>query len=63
VLGYHPESKRMMLLATQPGVTVEQVIEHTGFELLLGDPSKRTRLLRTKSEDSTEEVDKDCLYI
>ena len=64
VMGYHPESKRMMLLATQPGVTVEQALENTGFELLLADeiessqpPSEEElRLLR-------EEVDKDKYYI
>lgn len=64
VLGYHPESKRMLLLATQPGVTVEQVIENTGFQLLLAErveenppPSaEELRILR-------EEVDKDHLYI
>ncbi len=37
VMGFHPESKRMMLLATQPGVKLEQVIENTGFELLIAD--------------------------
>jgi glutaconate CoA-transferase subunit B len=64
VLGYHPESKRMMLLATQPGVSVEQVLENTGFELQLADviessppPSEEElRILR-------DEVDKDKLYI
>ncbi|MEJ2012636.1 MAG: CoA-transferase [Anaerolineales bacterium] len=64
ILGYEPESKRMQLLATQPGVTVEQVLENTGFELLLADeiasnpaPSaEELRLLR-------EEVDRDRLYI
>jgi glutaconate CoA-transferase subunit B len=64
ILGYEPESKRMQLLATQPGVTVEQVVENTGFELLLADeiesnpgPSaEELRLLR-------EEVDRDRLYI
>jgi glutaconate CoA-transferase subunit B len=64
VMGYHPESKRMMLLATQPGVTVEQVLENTGFELLLADEienslpptAEELRLLR-------EEVDKDKYYI
>lgn len=35
VLGYHPESKRMLLLQTQPGVSVDQVLENTGFELLV----------------------------
>ena len=64
VLGYHPESKRMMLLATQPGVSVEQVLENTGFELEMADeiessppPSEEElRILR-------DEVDKDKLYI
>jgi glutaconate CoA-transferase subunit B len=64
VLGYHPESKRMMLLATQPNVTVEQVLENTGFELLIADSVESNppptfdelRILR-------EEVDKDRLYI
>ena len=64
VMGYHPESKRMMLLATQPGVTIEQVLENTGFELLLADEIESSpaptdedlRLLR-------DEVDKDKYYI
>jgi glutaconate CoA-transferase subunit B len=64
ILGYEPESKRMQLLATQPGVSVEQVLESTGFELLLADEigsnpapgEEELRLLR-------EEVDRDRLYI
>ena len=64
VMGYHPESKRMMLLATQPGVTIEQVLENTGFELLLADEIESSPaptdeelcLLR-------DEVDKDKYYI
>ena len=64
VLGYHPESKRMMLLETQPGVTVDQVVENTGFELIIPEhvgknppPTvKELRILR-------DEVDKNRLYI
>jgi len=64
VLGYHPESKRMMLLQTQPEVVMEQVIENTGFELLVAEevtenppPSaEELRVLR-------EEVDKNRFYI
>ena len=64
VMGFHPESKRMILLATQPGVTVEQVRENTGFEMLIADkvednppPSnEELRILR-------DEVDRDRLYI
>lgn len=64
IMGYHPVSKRMMLVATQPGVSVEQVLEQTGFELLVAGeveenppPSaEELRLLR-------EEIDKDRLYV
>jgi glutaconate CoA-transferase subunit B len=64
MMGYHPERKRMMLLATQPDVSVETVIENTGFDLILPEnieknppPSQEElRILR-------EEVDKDKLYI
>jgi glutaconate CoA-transferase subunit B len=33
VLGFHPESKRMMVLNLHPGKTLEQVQEATGFTL------------------------------
>ena len=64
VLGYHPDSKRMMLLATQPGVTIDDVIENTGFELLMADeieayPPPTDEELRILRED----VDKDKFYI
>ena len=64
VMGYHPESKRMLLLATQPGVSVEQVLDNTGFDLLLAErieenpppTAEELRILR-------QEVDRDRLYI
>ena len=64
LLGYHPESKRMMLLSTQPGVEVEEVLENTGFDLEISDKvennepptAEELRILR-------EEVDKERLYI
>jgi glutaconate CoA-transferase subunit B len=64
VMGYHPETKRMILLSTQPGVSVESVIENTGFELLIADDivenhpptADELKVLR-------EEVDKDKFYI
>ena len=64
LLGYHPDSRRMQLLATQPGVSAEQVLENTGFELLLADcveqnpPPSAEELLTLR-----EEVDPDGLYI
>jgi len=64
IMGFHSESKRMMLLETQPGITVEQVIDNTGFGLLIADEvkenppptSEELRILR-------QEVDRDRLYI
>jgi len=64
ILGYDDESKRMKLLSVQPGTSADQVLENTGFELLLADeitenppPSaKELQILR-------EEVDKDRFYI
>ncbi len=53
-----------MLLATQPGVTVAEVVENTGFVLELADeisenPPPSTEELRILRD----EVDKDRLYI
>jgi glutaconate CoA-transferase subunit B len=63
-LGYDPDSARMMLEAVHPGVTVQDVVDNTGFELLIPDdvptidpPSAdELRLLR-------EEIDPGGLYI
>ena len=64
VCGFDEVSKRMLLLATQPGVSVQEVLDNTGFELLVSShveenppPSaEELHILR-------EEVDKDRLYI
>jgi glutaconate CoA-transferase subunit B len=37
VLGYHPQTCRMQVLSLHPGVTLQQVRENTGFELLVAD--------------------------
>lgn len=36
-LGFESESKRMRLDALQPGVTVDEVLQNTGFELIVPD--------------------------
>ncbi len=64
LLGYDDKTKRMMLLATHPGVTIEKVAENTGFELIIpkrvaqNEPpsADELRVLRT-------EVDPGRLYI
>lgn len=42
VIGFHPESKRMQVESLHPGVTKEDVIANTGFELLFVDPLPTT---------------------
>ncbi len=64
LLGYDEKRKRMMLLAVNPNVTVEQVLENTDFELLIPEKigenepptEEELKVLR-------EEVDPDKLYI
>lgn len=63
LMDYDPETCRMRLKATHPGVTVDDVIANTGFELLIPErvevnepPSvEELRLLR-------EEIDPEKLY-
>jgi glutaconate CoA-transferase subunit B len=43
IFGFPPESHRMQLLALHPGATVEQVREHTGFEVLVSPTLTTTK--------------------
>jgi len=64
LMGFDEKTKHMQLLALNPGVTLEQVIENTGFELIIPDrvdhneppTAEELRVLR-------EEVDPNRLYI
>lgn len=64
IMGYHPIEKRMILLQTQPGVTVDEVVSNTGFQLLIDDdvtenpPPTEGELLVLR-----EEVDRERFYI
>ena len=64
ILGYHPESKRMTLLATQPGVSIADVEGNTGFELII-EEEVETNSPPTVEELSIlrNEVDRSRLYI
>ena len=64
LLGFDDETKRMMLLATNPGVTVEQVVENTGFELIIRDDVGQNPLPTAEElHILREEVDRERLYI
>lgn len=43
-MGFHEESKRMQLLSVHSGVSVDQVVANTGFELLIPDKVDTTPL-------------------
>lgn len=43
VMGFEGESKRMILNSVHPGISVEQVTENTGFELLIPDDVPTTK--------------------
>lgn len=40
VLGYDDESKRMQIESVHPGVTIDDVRDNTGFELLVDNPAE-----------------------
>ena len=59
VMGFDKETKEMTLLQLHPGVTVDDVRENTGFELLIGDvieteapTDEELRLLREEIDPS-----------
>ncbi len=39
---FHPSSRRMRILATHPGVTIKEVVDATGFELIISDQVSET---------------------
>ena len=43
LMDFEPESKRMRLIATHPGITVDEVIKATGFELIIADDVEITK--------------------
>ncbi len=64
VLGYDEKTKRMKLMALQPGVTVEKVREETGFELLLADKiEENTPPTEEELKILRAEIDPNRLYI
>jgi glutaconate CoA-transferase, subunit B len=63
LLGFDEETKRMKLLATQPGVAVEQVVAETGFELLFADPILSNPAPTPDELRILREVDRQRLYI
>ena len=61
---FHPESKQMRLIGLGPGVTVDEVRDNTGFEILVAD--KLEQLEPPKADELKllrEEIDPDRVVI
>ncbi len=43
VYGYHPATKEMMLITLHPGFTAKDIIENTGFDILMSENLKITK--------------------
>ncbi len=43
LMDFEPESKRMRLIATHPGIAIDDVIKATGFELIIADNVETTK--------------------
>lgn len=64
IMRFHPQSKRMLLLATQPGIAISKIIENTEFELIIpGDVEENYPPTTQELEILRSEVDKEKLYI
>jgi glutaconate CoA-transferase subunit B len=64
LLDFEEETKRMRLLATNPGVTVEQVVENTGFELIMpGQVGQNEPPTEEELRILRDEVDPERFYI
>jgi len=62
-LGFHPETKRMQILALHPGVSIEQVQANTGFVLDVADDVRPTAKPSDRELQVLRQLDPDRLYI
>lgn len=57
VMDFEPETKQMRLKSVHPGVTVEQVVENTGFELIIPEDVPTTPIPTEKELEILNKVD------
>lgn len=64
LMGFDDKTKRMKLLAVNPGVSVEQVVENTGFKLIIPEKvEKNEPPTEEELKILREEIDPTRLYI
>jgi glutaconate CoA-transferase subunit B len=63
-LGFDENSKRMKLLALNPGINIDEIVENTGFELIIPNNIGTNSVPSIKELDILrKDVDKDRFYI
>ena len=63
IMGFDEESRRMTVLALHPGVTVEEIQDNTGFELLVAGDLAVTEPPSERELSVLRHLDPDRLYI
>ena len=63
IMGFDDESRRMKVLALHPGVSVEEIQDNTGFELLVPDDLAVTQPPSERELSVLRHLDPDKLYI
>jgi len=63
LMGFDEETKRIKLLSVHPGVTVEQVVENVGFDLIVPEHVPETEPPTYKELRILREIDPQRLYL
>ena len=63
IMGFDDETRRMKILALHPGVTVEEVQDNTGFELMVASKIETTAPPSERELQVLRHLDPDRLYI
>ena len=62
-MGFDEETKRIKLLTVHPGVTVEQVLENVGFDLIVSEHVPQTEPPTYKELEILRAIDPQRLYL
>jgi len=63
IMGFEEKSRRMQVLALHPGVSLEEVRDNTGFELLVADQVETTEPPSERELSVLRHLDPEQLYI
>jgi len=63
IMGFEEKSRRMQVLALHPGVSLEEVRDNTGFELLVADRVETTEPPSERELSVLRHLDPEQLYI